>query len=274
MTRVGTHGVRTVESVEDLDQLPSARLREHLRFELDLVIQDLGSQAELAKILGYSGGQSGVSKILNRHVDLSVNRARKLDNEGCRPTVQGVTFLALVEAIERAEGSGPLTDVFLAVPMSASRTKYKSHRTRALDLVHTLEAKGLSVYFAGREITSIDDFDDHQIAFIANLDHLKTSRQFVLYLPRALQGQTPSSVWVELGVAIGRELPCTLLVPDKTSLPYIISRSLEDHTEGLSILVREHGDDPDKPIRLLRRHGLQLLAQGNLRTPNHSTRRG
>jgi len=257
-----SHGVATLTSVDELDEVSLAKLEDHLLFELDELVAAVGSQEELAKELGYASAAS-VSKILRRRLDLPLQKARTLDEKEFAPTVPELTFEALVSAISRARDGGPGTDVFLAVPMSASGDKYKADRRRAMEFVQLLRRQKLSVYYAGEDINSADEFDAQNLAFKQNLAHLKTSRRFVLYLPHPPRSVRPSSIWVELGLALGWGLPATLFVPTLASVPFVVERNVNDGARGgprLQVVL--HEDRPDQPIQQLRRHGLTVLDGG------------
>lgn len=253
------HGVQTLTSVDELDELSEAKLRDHLLYELDVLAAELRSQEQLSLAAGYMT-QAGISKVLNRHQGLPVDKAAELDNK-YQLSVPGLTLQALVEAIDRASSAGPATDVFLAAPMSAT-DKYKADRSKAIRFMNEMRRHKLSVYYAGEDIPTTDDFDAQNLAFALNLSHLKTCRRFVLYLPRTPRGTRPSSIWVELGIALGREIPSTLFVPDLSCVPYIVERSITDAAaHGQHVLVHQHGAKPDEPINHFAKHGPSHLSR-------------
>ncbi len=253
------HGRPTLTSVDELDELGLVQLEDHLRFELDELVATVGGQGALANELGYKDASS-VSRILcGLSISLPLEKARKLDTSEFSPTIPGLTFEGLVTAIERVRKVGASTDIFLAAPMSASGDKYEADRGLAMDFMNQLRRHKTSVYYAGEHILDPSDFDAQDLAFHANLAHLRTSRRFVLYLPRALKNSRPSSIWVELGIALGLGIPATLFVPNLKSVPFVVERSVQDARGGRQLVVLQHRSDPAGPVKQLAKNGVAVL---------------
>ena len=90
-----------------------------------------------------------------------------------------VDALRRAETLERNKG----TDVFIASPMSVSKDYEGRERRLAMNLVKALESLDLTTYYAGRLIKKRSQFDDYDIAYRANLEHIKNSREFMLFVP-------------------------------------------------------------------------------------------
>lgn len=267
-------------TADNLDAHLSAReITALLVGELRELVVQLGSQAELANVLGYSS-QASISKLLKGRQRFPRSKAVMIDRwiaEADHGTQCGETFVDLVDSLRlatRAEAQKQ-TDVFLASPMSAGPMEtYEPHRKLAMELVRAIRDQGLRTYFAGEEITKPSQFDAHDLAYKANLRHIEDSRLFVLYLPPS-SGEhpstdapvAPSSVWIELGMALARNLPVTIFAPSTGALPFVVRRAVEDSPRGDLVLDVQLYDNPRQPARWIRKHGrAKLLGAGNVTT--------
>lgn len=238
----------------------------HIAYEIQLLLQDVGSQKHLADELGFANG-SAISRIVSGVRPLSLEKARKLDELEYTTSIN-VSFETLVTERDSRKTKVAVPrriqyDVFLAAPMaSAGDDRYKEFRDRVLGIKDALEHWRLDVYCAMDDIAQPSDFDTQQIAYVTNWEAIQKCDQLVLYLPTAPTGLTPSSVWVEVGMALARRMPCTFFVPEQANLPYVIQRACELTNEKI-VEVYFHGDDPRKPQNQIQRNGPKVLAGGS-----------
>lgn len=237
----------------------------HIAYELAFALEMSGEiQIELAKKIGF-GSASPVSRILAAKMTLTLEKARALDQHQYETSI-GATFEDLVierdgKPRKRRVGEPRATehDVFLAAPMAAAGATYPEVRELVLQMETALDLAGLTVYCAVNDVAAQSDFDTQVIAYETNWQAIQSCRQLVLFLPEPLVGETPSSVWVEVGMALAREMPCTFFVPKQRHLPYVVQQALDT---GKKRLVRAHyfNDDPRTAIRWIRRNGAKVLS--------------
>jgi hypothetical protein len=221
-----------------------------------------------------------VSKLLKgAQATLAEDKAINLDNWLAsigRQTECGHTFFDLAEHLAEALEAerSKTTDVFVASPMSTNiKGAYEKNKQLTMSLVTSLRSQGLRTYFAGEDIHKQAVFDDPALAYEANMRHIVESKAFVLYLPPKRVGDidpgapvdAPSSVWIELGIALARGMPCTLLAPEVDSLPFVVRRALKDKVRpGKELLdARPYGRSPRAPMRLIEKHGKGWLVGGS-----------
>lgn len=161
-------------------------------------------------------------------------------------------------------------DLFLSTPMSGLRDEqeYRSHRQFVLEVAEVL-CKDLGVeriYFAGREVTSIQGFDAGDDALRSDLEALRESRVLCLVYPRRLV----SSVLIEVGMALALGKPCLLFVRRREDLPYLlISAEKLAGRDGLPVVRIVEYQNPEDLKRLLREAGAKLF-DTLLAEPSHS----
>ena len=231
-------------------------------------LQDRASMTQLTfgDVLQYKS-QSDVSRVLSGERSLPVARAALLDEAGFK-TLSGHTFVALATAQKNARNRfkrrsrNSLYDVFLASPM-ASAGDYGVERSAAFDLAQDIERWAqFRTYYAGSAIPSQSEFDASTIAWAENWAPLSKCRFFVLYLVKPID--KPSSIWVEAGIALAREIPSIYFVPGPSDLPYILRQASAPPAKGgmAKITVTYIGDEAREPHRLVRRHKQQLFVGG------------
>jgi len=113
-----------------------------------------------------------------------------------------------------------------------------------------------SVYCGALQVAGRDDFDSPAFALTDNVDALRKSRNFLLWVDMPLS--KPSSVWVEAGMALAMGKPCTYLVRSPEVLPYILKQAMGADLPGLGS-VRCEWLEEASPATLVRRHGYQLF---------------
>ena len=213
---------------DELQEMSPQRLKSLIISELHgILVQDYTQEA-LGLLLGYDGG-SQISKILRGTAELTPARADILDQSGFTPTVGG-TFRDLVEirrtrTRRQSRPSRPARyDLFLAVPMASTDDDQDFDRIQQLaqSLVDALQNScNFEVYCAALQVKARDDFDAAAFALEDNVRALAASDRFALWVPHPLT--RTSSVWVETGMALAWNLPCTFFVPNHDVLPYILT---------------------------------------------------
>lgn len=261
---------------ESLSNLGLIEIRHLIRAELQrYVVRKVRSQVQLGQMIGYDNG-SPISRILTGKSDLPRPRALLLDSkiaEGqLEPTDSGWHFEDLVDRLNVAiqEDQYKSTDVFLACPMSAAGDAYRTTvRKQGLLLMNALRAQELTVYSAIEAIADTDNFDAYDFAYRANLSHILDSRALVLLIPRVRVKKVkvepprePSSVWIELGMALARGIPCTIFTPSDESLPYIVKRAVRDAANGRSVLDVQIYKDLSDPSKWVMNHGKTAILGG------------
>lgn len=239
-------------------------LDDQLRYELDQALRSSRlSQAEFSRELGYQT-PTQISQVRHGSKTLSAALAAKLDAWECKTTL-GITFQQLVaerDARPRKEAVGKPGrvdyEVFLAAPMAAAGDRYDEIRQHVMDVQASLANHAqCTVYCAANDIVRSADFDNQKIAYETNWEAIRACRQFVAFLPVPVPlKRTPSSVWVEAGMALARKMPCTFFVPTPEDLPYVLQRALEMR----AIDVHFHGEHIAKVSNDIRKHGRSLLA--------------
>lgn len=114
-------------------------------------------------------------------------------------------------------------DVFLSSILAGfnDESRLLAERKIALEIAVTIERElDFNVYYAGRSIESMDDFDPSQIGPSKDLDALKSSRYFLMIYPE----RTLSSVIFEAGYALNRCDTSIYFVRDVNDLPYLMRR--------------------------------------------------
>jgi hypothetical protein len=257
-----------IDDDEQIEAASAARLSAQLSWELQHIKDRLGTSNQyLANELGYTSS-STVTRWLNGYAVISVDAAQKLDELGYQPHV-GASFTALRHAYKQARTSpatqGPTRqgryDVFLASPMGSAedQTSYEVERSTARDLKRALETWcGFSVFYAGEELESGDDFETPEIAAETNFRVLEGAKFFILLVQTTLG--RPSSVHVEAGFALARKIPSLYLVPGPKDLPFVL-RKLGEHRTGklLPAVSVQYIETPDQAVALMKRHGARVF---------------
>ena len=112
-----------------------------------------------------------------------------------------IVFLSLVIILVLIPNQLKKYDLFLSVPMSFDDDKeYKKFRSQCLELIKLMEEQcGFkNVYFAGRDIESMKQFTPGQNAALLDLQALKQSKRFMMYMPKKMS----SSCTFEAGYAL------------------------------------------------------------------------
>ena len=151
-------------------------------------------------------------------------------------------------------------DVFLSAPMAGLRSadKYRAFRADVLSVVAALEECGLSVFFAGRDAESPDQFDEPDASVVRDLDALKNSRYLLMVYPE----RVVSSVLVEAGYALATGMKAVYFVRDVKHLPFLLRHLDRVHP----VKIYEY-ETAERIITLVRRHGAKLFEPWRDSTP-------
>lgn len=242
------------------DQLKDAsvvKLEKQMRFEVERLKEEHELTNEgLSLQLDY-GNPSSVAKWASGNAPISKRGAEKLDEIGHKPLIGG-SFVSLWAHYKRARrGVKPVRetdfDVFLASPMVSAKD-YAKERKAAKDVKATLENWcGMSVFYAGEDRESEGDFDTPEMAAETNFEALRSSSFFVLLgltLPK-----TPSSIFVEAGFALARDVPSLYLTPSHEKLPFILQTLGQHNHINLPAVMVEFVRTGDDAVALLKRNG-------------------
>lgn len=129
--------------------------------------------------------------------------------------------------------------VFIAHPMSSAREPAAVDRAVRM-LRSTFAGRGWSVY--PQRATALAELNDQvqrgngRPILEANVESIVTSDLLVVLVADALE---PSSIWIEIGIALARGVPIAILSGESTSLPFLVRAALDTHSaQGQSLLHR------------------------------------
>jgi hypothetical protein len=259
----------------DLEEANAATIRDQLRYEISRVLDEhpeLNNEG-LTHILGYQSAAT-ISKWLNDHSPVSQEGAARLDRGGFAPTSLGISFEELHAYFRRAKKQAkgrPRTvnprpvqyDVFLASPMAALAPgeSYSAQQASALDFQGALQTHcGFTVYFAGVDLPSVDDFDAPDIAVDYNFEALSRSRYFVLLALEPFRRQ--SGIFVEAGYALALRVPSLYFIGPHVDLPYCL-QGIEQHNspDRLPPVHRYEVTSIRQAVQQVRRHRNTLFSR-------------
>lgn len=259
-----------IGTAQELDRASAARIKKQISFEIGRFrrVRQL-TQEKLAGALHFQDGAQ-ISKIERGHANLSYDAASRLDKLG-ELTSLGLSFTQLLEALDRAEARDPKdpqlerqVDLFLASPMASTLddATYRAERKSARDVSKAFHDHcGLSVYYAGRDIESKEEFEVPELAAKMNFAALRDAKYFVLLLLEPLASR-PSSIWVETGYALARGKPSLLLAPEPQLLPFMLQTISQHHLpELLPPVIYQPVATVEQTIALIRNQGRRLLAE-------------
>lgn len=142
-----------------------------------------------------------------------------------------VEYFAQQDNLEKSSIKMPLADtdykydLFIASPMAAYDTneQYQKDRQNILNISIAFQKKFnfKSIFYAGKAILSMEDFEYEDSSVKDNLTALKQSKYFVLIYPEALL----SSVLVEAGWALALDKPSVYFVRDRNHLPFLLKEA-------------------------------------------------
>ena len=212
-----------------------------------------------------------ISRLENGKSVLSRKSARNLDSKYGNTSI-GIGWFELLERYRQGSrsvsnavsGAQREYDLFLASPMAAfsNDDAYREENKTARDVSDGFEQYcGLSVYYAGYDISSTEDFELGSLQPGRNSSALDDSKYFVLLLLDS-SSQRPSSVWVETGYALAKRKPALLLAPRPDILPFMLETISQHRLPDLlpPVLYRPVST-VKQALALVRRNGRALLDQ-------------
>jgi len=143
-------------------------------------------------------------------------------------------------------------DVFLSAPMAGLRSaaKYRAFRAEMLTVVAALESCGLTVFFAGRDLESPDQFDEQDASVVRDIEALNASRYMLMIYPE----RVVSSVLVEAGYALAKGMKAVYFVRDVKHLPFLLR-----HLDRVHPLKIYEYETIDRVVTLIRKHRAKLF---------------
>jgi hypothetical protein len=125
-------------------------------------------------------------------------------------------------------------DVFLSSPMAAfeDNDRYIKERefTNCVIECFKNECGFSSIFYAGKEINNIEDFELEEFSIERDLDACRESKYFALIWPEKLA----SSVLVEAGWAIALNKPSVYFVKNRKELPFLL-RTIDQACKNVRI---------------------------------------
>jgi hypothetical protein len=145
-------------------------------------------------------------------------------------------------------------DVFLSSVLAgfSDDARLLVEKKSAMAIAGTLEREcHFTVYYAGREVNSLDDFDGSQIGPSDDLEALRGSRYFLMLYPARIT----SSVLFEAGLALEYCESSLYVVRNNDDLPYLMRRLPETNPQVRIIIART----TESVQRLIQRHREKLF---------------
>lgn len=117
-------------------------------------------------------------------------------------------------------------DIFMATPMSAYASDseaYRRNRETILAIFAELkrQTRFTKFFCPAILVESAAKFDAHEQALVQDVLALEASEAFILYYMPPLP-KTPSSVFVEAGMALSARIPSIYIVRSRSDLPYML----------------------------------------------------
>jgi pimeloyl-ACP methyl ester carboxylesterase len=139
-------------------------------------------------------------------------------------------------------------DVFVAAAMAAhdDDAEYKANHEAVLSLIETLKTKCncKAVFYAGKNMSSMEKFDPEELALKDDLAALRKSRNFMLFYPKKIV----SSVLYEAGWALILGKPSIYIVRSYDDLPFLMKEAQQafSHRRVRIFECRDHESVLDK----------------------------
>jgi hypothetical protein len=155
-------------------------------------------------------------------------------------------------------------DVFLAAPMASEKDNNvrEQRRNSVIKIITEIEEScnipRNKVFYAGSQFSKDKEFEEGHRALVKNLSILKDCSHFILVYPERIQ--KPSSIFVEVGLAIALGKKNIWFVRSQDDLPYILrgAANANDRDE-FSIKIYDKKDNTDKIIKVVRDAGINFL---------------
>ncbi|MFO1462060.1 MAG: toll/interleukin-1 receptor domain-containing protein [Verrucomicrobiota bacterium] len=158
----------------------------------------------------------------------------------------------------------PKYDLFLATPMAAldDEAAYARQREDVATVSAAFQdACGFkSIFFAGKNIATIAEFDPENLSLDEDLSALESSRYFALMLPKKL----PSSALFEAGIALALRKPSAYFVTSRDVLPFLMKQVDATPRAATRIFVENTASEIAK---LIRKSGLRVFGESPTDAP-------
>lgn len=138
-------------------------------------------------------------------------------------------------------------DIFFSTPMSfSSDEEYVKHRNNCLKIIEAIKENTpyKKIYFAGQEIPTRKSFSASNHAAIDDLNALRKSKRFILFMPKKM----PTSAIFEAGYALRKNVPTVYLCVGSSSLPFL----MRDLNQCYRVLTKYEGENIDQLCRYIK----------------------
>jgi predicted house-cleaning noncanonical NTP pyrophosphatase (MazG superfamily) len=147
-------------------------------------------------------------------------------------------------------------DLFFSAPMSfATDEEYKKVRKDSLKLIEQIKkyTPYQKIYYAAESIEGITDFSTANHAATDDLEALRNSKKFLLYLPKKL----PSSAIFEAGYAFRKNLSTVYFCHDDDDFPFL----LKDLNDSFRSVRKYEGATLEQLCLYVQNHGKKLFSK-------------
>ncbi|MCW3120543.1 MAG: hypothetical protein JWQ38_35 [Flavipsychrobacter sp.] len=144
-------------------------------------------------------------------------------------------------------------DVFLAAPMAAlGSANFKDFNDKVKEIMKILEADcGFPrIFFAGKNMTTMNDFDTPDVSVDTDINALRDSRIFIMIYPEKIV----SSVLYEAGIALALGKP-SFYFGHIDNFPFLMKQA----NQKFSHVKIQEADTLDKTINMLKINKAQLF---------------
>jgi len=147
-------------------------------------------------------------------------------------------------------------DLFFSAPMSFSTDEeYKKVREDCLKLIDKIKTHTpyKKIYYAAEFIESIKDFSTANHAATDDLEALKNSKRFLLFLPNKL----PTSAIFEAGYAFRKNLSTVYFCHNDDDFPFL----LKELNDSFRSVRKYEGNSLEQLCSYIENHGKKLFAR-------------
>lgn len=145
--------------------------------------------------------------------------------------------------------------IFLSSPMAgfSNDEDFRKERDKIMDIINVLreECKFNSIYYAGNDVKSMNDFHPAPLALKDDYDALKKSKYFLLVYPNKIV----SSVLFEAGWALALGKESIYFVQNENDLPFLMKEAA-NVIHKVQIYTYK---DKDDLLRIIRRHHCDIF---------------
>jgi hypothetical protein len=155
-------------------------------------------------------------------------------------------------------------NVFLAAPMASEKDDgiREQKRNSIIKIITALEEScnisRANIFYAGSKFSKNKEFEEGHRALVKNLSILRGCTHFILIYPERIQ--KPSSIFVEVGLAIALGKKNIWFVKSQDDLPYILRGAANaNDRDGFSIQIYDRKDNVDRIIKVIKDGGISFL---------------